>query len=33
MRYKPEGILPSSRIKEELHEGDELGGAGATRPA
>ena len=33
MRYRPEGVMPSSRIKEELHEGDEASPGGAAQPA
>jgi len=33
MRFRPEGILPSSRIKEELHVDKPVGSGGVTSPA
>lgn len=33
MRFRPEGILPSSRIREEFHEGDDGLATGKVKPA
>jgi branched-chain amino acid transport system permease protein len=33
MRFRPEGILPSTRIQEELHEDKPVGSGGVTSPA
>jgi len=33
MRFRPEGILPSSRIREELHEDESRPGSTAVKPA